>query len=255
MRERGSALSGLAVDGVATDPDVVRIAARGASGSARRPCCGRASRRTPWSKSSRATAAAAMARRRRKAGPERSRSRTGSILSILDMTVAAVRPRKSRKRRARPCWRLSAAAWTMCGARQGRIDPATLTAAERRQYAGWRRRAEADAAVPALREEGLAIKEIIRRSADRECSSATSSVVAGQIPSACGRVRSSRSATGPAPSGPEAAGTEPSSGGGCATQASPAWPKRRDRVGGPPSTRRGGQRSAALSGAERWRGS
>ena len=46
---------------------------------------------------------------------------------------------------------------------QGPVDPATLTAAERLQYDGWRQRAESDAAVLALRKEGLAIKEIVRR--------------------------------------------------------------------------------------------
>ena len=38
-----------------------------------------------------------------------------------------------------------------------------LTAAERLQHEGWRRRAEADAAVLALHGEGAAIKEIVRR--------------------------------------------------------------------------------------------
>jgi transposase len=46
---------------------------------------------------------------------------------------------------------------------QGPVDPVTLTAAERLQYEGWLRRAEAEAAVLALRAEGLAIKEIVRQ--------------------------------------------------------------------------------------------
>lgn len=46
---------------------------------------------------------------------------------------------------------------------QGAIDPATLTAAERLQYEGWRRRAEDEAAVLALHRQGVAIKEIARR--------------------------------------------------------------------------------------------
>ena len=46
---------------------------------------------------------------------------------------------------------------------QGPIDAATLTAAERLRYDGWRRRANADAAALALRKEGLSIKEIVRR--------------------------------------------------------------------------------------------
>ena len=45
----------------------------------------------------------------------------------------------------------------------GSIDPATLTAAERLQHEGWKRRVEADAAVLALHAEGVAIKEIVRR--------------------------------------------------------------------------------------------
>jgi len=46
---------------------------------------------------------------------------------------------------------------------QGPVDPAVLTAAERLQHEGWRRRAEADDAVLALHENGVAIKEIVRR--------------------------------------------------------------------------------------------
>lgn len=46
---------------------------------------------------------------------------------------------------------------------QGAVDPATLTAAERLQYEGWRRRAEDEAAVMVLHREGAAIKEIARR--------------------------------------------------------------------------------------------
>lgn len=46
---------------------------------------------------------------------------------------------------------------------QGSIDPAILTAAERLQHEGWRRRAEADAAVLTLFKEGVPIKEIVRR--------------------------------------------------------------------------------------------
>ena len=46
---------------------------------------------------------------------------------------------------------------------QSAIDPATLTAAEFIQYEGWRRRAEDEAAVLALHREGVAIKEIVRR--------------------------------------------------------------------------------------------
>ena len=45
----------------------------------------------------------------------------------------------------------------------GPIDPATLTATERLQHEGWKRRVEADAAVLALHAEGVAIKEIVRR--------------------------------------------------------------------------------------------
>lgn len=43
------------------------------------------------------------------------------------------------------------------------VGPAVLTAAERLQHEGWRRRAEADAAVLALHADGVAIKEIVRR--------------------------------------------------------------------------------------------
>ena len=46
---------------------------------------------------------------------------------------------------------------------QGPVDPSVLTAAERLQHEGWRRRAEADAAVLAPHGEGAAIKEIVRR--------------------------------------------------------------------------------------------
>src|SRR5690606_27910846 len=46
---------------------------------------------------------------------------------------------------------------------QSPVDPSVLTAAERLQHAGWRRRAEADAAVLALHKDGVAIKEIVRR--------------------------------------------------------------------------------------------
>ena len=45
----------------------------------------------------------------------------------------------------------------------GPIDPTLLTAAERSQYEGWRRRAEADAVVLTLFKDGVAIKEIVRR--------------------------------------------------------------------------------------------
>jgi transposase len=46
---------------------------------------------------------------------------------------------------------------------QGPVDPSVLTAAERLQHDGWRRRAEADAAVLALHKDGVAIREIVRR--------------------------------------------------------------------------------------------
>lgn len=46
---------------------------------------------------------------------------------------------------------------------RGPVDPAALTAAERLQHEGWRRRADAEAAVIALHEQGVAIKEIVRR--------------------------------------------------------------------------------------------
>lgn len=46
---------------------------------------------------------------------------------------------------------------------QGPVDPATLTAAERLQYEGWVPRTEAEAVVLALHGEGLALKEIVRR--------------------------------------------------------------------------------------------
>jgi transposase len=45
----------------------------------------------------------------------------------------------------------------------GPVDPATLIAAERLQHEGWRRRADAEAAVIALHKQGVAIKEIVRR--------------------------------------------------------------------------------------------
>ena len=45
----------------------------------------------------------------------------------------------------------------------GSIDPATLTAAERLRHEGRQRRVEAEAAVLALHAEGVAIKEIVRR--------------------------------------------------------------------------------------------
>ncbi len=43
------------------------------------------------------------------------------------------------------------------------IDPRRLTAAERSQYDGWRRRCEADAEILRLHRDGVAIKEIVRR--------------------------------------------------------------------------------------------
>ena len=43
------------------------------------------------------------------------------------------------------------------------VDPATLTAAERLQHEGWKRRVEAEAAVRALHAAGVPIKEIVRR--------------------------------------------------------------------------------------------
>lgn len=46
---------------------------------------------------------------------------------------------------------------------QGPVDKATLTAAERIQYDGWRRRMESDAVVLTLHAEGVALKEIVRR--------------------------------------------------------------------------------------------
>ena len=45
----------------------------------------------------------------------------------------------------------------------GPVDLAMLTAAERLQHEGWQRRADADAAVLTLHREGVAIKEITRR--------------------------------------------------------------------------------------------
>ena len=45
----------------------------------------------------------------------------------------------------------------------GPVDAATLTAAERLQHEGWQRRADADAAVLTLHGQGVAIKEIARR--------------------------------------------------------------------------------------------
>ncbi len=46
---------------------------------------------------------------------------------------------------------------------QGAVDPSVLTAVERLQHEGWRRRAEASAAVLALHKDGVAIREIVRR--------------------------------------------------------------------------------------------
>lgn len=46
---------------------------------------------------------------------------------------------------------------------QGPVDPSVLTSVERLQHEGWRRRAEADAPVLALHKDGVAIKEIVRR--------------------------------------------------------------------------------------------
>ena len=45
----------------------------------------------------------------------------------------------------------------------GPVDPATLTAAERLQHDGWNRRSETEAVVLALHKQGVAIKEIVRR--------------------------------------------------------------------------------------------
>jgi transposase len=46
---------------------------------------------------------------------------------------------------------------------QGPVDSTTLTAAEGIQYDGWRRRMESDAVVLTLHAEGVALKEIVRR--------------------------------------------------------------------------------------------
>jgi hypothetical protein len=43
------------------------------------------------------------------------------------------------------------------------IDPAHLSCAERRQHSGWLRREEENAAILALAKQGMAIKEIVRR--------------------------------------------------------------------------------------------
>lgn len=45
----------------------------------------------------------------------------------------------------------------------GPVDPATFLAAERLQHDGWKRRRDTDAAVRALHRQGVAIKEIVRR--------------------------------------------------------------------------------------------
>ena len=45
----------------------------------------------------------------------------------------------------------------------GVVDPAALSAAERRQHAGWLRREAENAAILALAAQGVAIKEIMRR--------------------------------------------------------------------------------------------
>jgi len=47
---------------------------------------------------------------------------------------------------------------------QEMVDPATLTAAERLQYEGWRRRVAEAEAVRSLQAEGVGLKEIARRS-------------------------------------------------------------------------------------------
>jgi transposase len=46
---------------------------------------------------------------------------------------------------------------------QGPVDPATLTSAERIQYEGWKQRAEGEAVVLKLHADGVALKEIVRR--------------------------------------------------------------------------------------------
>jgi transposase len=45
----------------------------------------------------------------------------------------------------------------------GVVDPASLSAAERRQHAGWLRREAENAGILALAAQGVAIKEIVRR--------------------------------------------------------------------------------------------
>src|SRR5690606_25879928 len=92
----------------------------------------------------------ATARRPHRVGRRRCRSQIGGI---------------SLKTQAAPFCPRCAVRWAPSAppSVRGPVDPSILTAAERLQHAGWRRRAEADAAVLALHKDGVAIKEIVRR--------------------------------------------------------------------------------------------
>jgi transposase len=69
------------------------------------------------------------------------------------------------------------------------IDPALLTFAEKLQYDGYLRREETNAAIVALSEQGIAIKEIVRRTGYSRGLIARFFADSGRMCSACGRVR------------------------------------------------------------------
>lgn len=96
------------------------------------------------------------------------------------------------------------------------INPDLLSAAERLQYEGYLRREEANAAVFALAKDGVAIKEIVRRTGHSRRSFAANEVTC----SGCARARWKAICPGSILSGRPDAATAPSFGGGLGHRAS-----------------------------------